>query len=176
MCLNDIQKNDRFAAIYDEYYERVYKYAYTLLLNRENAEDVTSDTFLSAYMNFGSFNAEKGTLGAWLTRIAHNRAVNLMRSSAYARRADLTDELVIPDTSDFTGHTEASETVLRLYALLSPEERELLNMRCVMELKDKEIAGISACVRRRSTSVTGGFWQNAASCWQTSYRRKQVYS
>ncbi len=31
-----------FEAVYDAYYDRVFKYAYTLLLKRHDAEDVTA--------------------------------------------------------------------------------------------------------------------------------------
>ena len=34
--------------MYEEYYDCVFRYAYTLLLNREDAEDVTSETFIAA--------------------------------------------------------------------------------------------------------------------------------
>ena len=46
------------------------------------------------------------------------------------------------ERADFTGASDASEAVLRLYARLSPEERDFLNLRYVMELKDKEIASL----------------------------------
>ncbi len=129
-----------FAAVYEAWYDRVFKYAYTLLLNRDDAEDVTADTFVAAYTNFGRYDAGKASVGTWLTRIAHNTAVNLMRSAAYARRTELPETWEAPDEgADFTGSVEAADTVLRLYAKLAPEERELLNMRCVMELRDREI-------------------------------------
>ena len=47
-------ERDSFAAIYDAYYDRIYKYAFTLLLNREDAEDVTADTFFAAYANIST--------------------------------------------------------------------------------------------------------------------------
>ena len=132
-----------FEEIYEKYYDRVYKYAFTLLLNKENAEDVTSETFLAAYANFGSYDETRASVATWLTRIAHNRAVNLMRSAEYSRRTELPENYEYPDPSDHIGQIEASDTVLRLYARLRPDERELLNMRCVMELKDREIAQLT---------------------------------
>lgn len=134
---------DSFDAVYERYYDRIYKYAYTLLLNREDAEDVTSDTFMSAYLHYDSYDAGRASVATWLTRIAHNRAVNLMRSAARAGRSELPEDWNPPDDRpDFTGSVEAADTVLRFYARLTPEERELLNLRCVMELKDREIAAL----------------------------------
>ncbi|MBQ9828040.1 MAG: RNA polymerase sigma factor [Lachnospiraceae bacterium] len=132
-------ERDSFAAIYDAYYDRIYKYAFTLLLNREDAEDVTADTFFAAYANISTYDPEKASMRTWLTRIAHNRAVNLVRSAAYSKREDLPEVPEDPGYADPAGQIAAAETVARLYALLKPEERELLNMRCIMELKDREI-------------------------------------
>ena len=47
-----------------------------------------------------------------------------------------------PESECFAGRLEAADTVLRLFAQLDPEERELLNLRYKAELKDKEIAAI----------------------------------
>lgn len=138
----DLNGRSDFEAIYDKYYDRVYKYAFSLLLNKEDAEDVTSETFLAAYTNFGCYDSKKASVATWLTRIAHNRAVNLMRSAAYSRRAELPEDFDLPDPVDHTVSAEASDIVLRLYSRLSPDERELLNMRYVMEMKDREIAGL----------------------------------
>lgn len=136
-------KQPGFETVYEMYYDRVYKYAYTILLNKEDAEDVTAETFLAAYRNYSRYDAEKASIATWLTRIAHNRAVNLRRSAAYAKRAEWTEALDrTSDGTDFTGRVENDDTVLRLYARLRPEERELLNMRYVMELKDREIGGL----------------------------------
>ena len=129
-----------FEAVYDAYYDRVFKYAYTLLLNRHDAEDVTAETFLTFLQRYQCRDPDNPGTAAYLTRVAHNRAVNLMTSFAYRKRTELPSELL--DEKDFPGSLDASDLVLRLYAKLKIEERELLNMRYVMELKDREIASL----------------------------------
>lgn len=129
-----------FERIYDNYYDRIYKYAYTILLNKEDAEDVTSETFVAAYVNYDSYDEAKASVVTWLTRIAHNRAVNLVRSAAYRKRAAMPENREFAAPGDFTEEIMSSEIILGLYAHLKPEEREFLNLRYVMELKDREIA------------------------------------
>ena len=132
-----------FDVIYEAYYDCVYKYAFTLLLNKEDAEDVTSETFCAAYMSFNRYDSEKASIATWLSRIVHNCAVDLMRSAAYSKRAEMPSKRDWEDPGqDFTEQVEASDMVLHLYAKLMPEEREFLNLRYVMELKDKEIASL----------------------------------
>ena len=159
--LGNKRRENTFESVFDAYYDRIYRYAYMLLLNKEDAEDVTSETFISAYANYSRYDAEKASVATWLTRIAHNRAVNLMRSPAYAKRAEIRGEQKKTYVSDFTGQVENADTVLRLYALLAPEERELLNLRCVMELKDREIA---ALLNLKEKTVNKRFHRLLAKC------------
>ena len=131
-----------FGAVYDAWYDRVYSYAYTILLNREDAEDVTADAFLAVCARYDQYDPSRGSVGTWLLRVAHNRAVDLLRSPYRSRRAELPEDWESPDGGDLAEEVETSDTLLRLYRRLKPEERELLNLRCVLELKFREIGGL----------------------------------
>jgi RNA polymerase sigma-70 factor (ECF subfamily) len=128
-----------FETVFEVYYDRVYKYAYTILLNRENAEDVVEETFLAAYVAYPGYDPARSSLATWLTRIAHNKAVNLVRSAAYRRETAMPEGLAdrSPSVQD-----EPRYTVLWLYARLTQEEREFLDLRYAMELSDKEITAL----------------------------------
>lgn len=127
-----------FETVLETYYDRIYKYAFTILLNRENAEDVVEETFLVAYAAYPGYDPARASLSTWLTRIAHNKAVNLVRSAAYLRETALPENLL--NSADL--QNEARNTVLWLYAHLTRQEREFLNLRCVMELSDQEVAAL----------------------------------
>ena len=133
-----------FEAVYEQYYDRIYHYAYTLLRKREDAEDVTEETFLAAYRHYHLYDPAKASLGTWLARIAHNQAVNLLHTPFYARREDLPEDYEVPDpdSGQFQGQLEAADLIMHLYGQLKPRERELLNLRYVTDLKDKEIASL----------------------------------
>lgn len=132
-----------FTLIYEKYYDRIYKYIYMMLMNREDAEDVVSDTFLRAYMHYDSFDPSLSSPATWLSRIAHNRALNHLRSSERRRRAVMPDFYEPTDPgADIRMAGEDREALLALYAELSEEEREFLNFRFVMELSDAEVAEI----------------------------------
>ena len=131
-----------FESVYETYYDRIYKYSYTLLLNKEDAEDVTADTFLLAYANYDRYDASKASVGTWLARIAHNRAVNMVRAAERTKRTEMPEFWDAADDEDVAESVVSTEMTLSLYASLTPEEREFLNLRYVMELKDGEIAAI----------------------------------
>ena len=130
-----------FGQVYEEYYNRVYKYTYTILMNREDAEDVVAETFMSAMAAYDSYDPQKASLATWLTRIAHNKAVTLVRSAQYRKKAEMPEYFDAPDPSgDGMSAMDDRETVLCLYSKLSSSEREFLNFRYAMDMKDSEIA------------------------------------
>ena len=129
-----------FEEVYETHYDRIYKYVYTILMNREDAEDVTAETFLSAYKHYKQYDEKKASVATWLTRIAHNSAVNLLRSAERTKRTEMPEYWEEASKEDLAEQAVESELMLTLYRQLNPEERSFLNMRYVMDLKDREIA------------------------------------
>ena len=131
-----------FEEIFENYYDRIYRYVYSILLNRENAEEVVSETFLAAYRAYHRYDPKVASPSTWLFRIAHNKTVDFVKSPAYSRVVPLSDEELHGGISDHTNDIEKRDMVERLYEKLSIEEREFLDMRYVMDLKDREVAEI----------------------------------
>ena len=129
-----------FEELFDTYYDRLYNYAYSLLLHREDAENIVSETFLAAYVSYDRYDPNIASPGTWLFRIAHNKAVDLVKSASYKRTEELPEDTDVQSHEDFTKDVETREEILYLYSRLSVEEREFLDMRYVMELKDAEVA------------------------------------
>ena len=133
-----------FASVYKEYYPKVYGYVYRILLHQQNAEDIVSETFYKALLSFDSYDESKGTLSAWLCRIAHHCAVNFLLSKTYRSGISmeaLMEEGRMPeearnDWQDGTAEWEAWEILRRL----SVKEREMLNYRYLLGMSNKEIA------------------------------------
>ncbi|MBR0379325.1 MAG: sigma-70 family RNA polymerase sigma factor [Mogibacterium sp.] len=139
--VRDAAKKPAFDQVYEENYDRVYKYTYSILLNREDTEDVVSNTFMAAYAAYDRYDPEKSSPATWLMRIAHNEAINLVRSAAYSKRTEMPEYYEVPDNSeDSVRGLEDKEAVLFLYSKLSISEREFLNMRYAMQMKDAEVA------------------------------------
>ena len=68
-----------FNVIVERYQSQVLNVAWRVVGSRASAEDVTQETFISAYRAIGKFRG--GSLRAWLFRIASNLGVDLLRSS-----------------------------------------------------------------------------------------------
>ena len=132
-----------FARVYEENYDKIYKYTYSILLNREDTEDVVSRTFVTAYAAWGTYDPARASAATWLMRIAHNKAIDLLRSSERTKRTELPEYYEPADTSENTiRDLEDREAVLYLYSRLSAGEREFLNMRYAIGMSDSEVAGL----------------------------------
>lgn len=131
-----------FETLYEAYYDKVFKYTYSILLNRENTEDVVSEAFIAAYQNYGRYDPCRSSPATWLTRIAHNMAVNFVKSAAYRRNETMPDSIDAESPEDEFGQIENADVVLRLYRRLTKAQREFLNLRYGMDLTDGEIADL----------------------------------
>ncbi len=68
-----------FEVIYAQHERQVYRYAYHLLGNRDDADDVKQETFLRAYQAIGRFRRD-ASLQTWLLRICGNLCRDKIRS------------------------------------------------------------------------------------------------
>jgi RNA polymerase sigma-70 factor (ECF subfamily) len=67
-----------FDRIYEDYYAQIYKYIFHLVGNREQADDLTQDTFFKAFRALPRMDANL-KVSAWLYRIATNTAYDALR-------------------------------------------------------------------------------------------------
>lgn len=65
-------------------------YAYRLLGNRKDTEDITQEVFLKMWTNAEKWNPEKSKLTTWLHRITHNLCIDYLRKHG---RTQLQDEI-----------------------------------------------------------------------------------
>ncbi len=69
---------DTFEKILAEHRDRVFSYAFYVLGNRQDAEDVTQDVFIRLWRNLGDIDLSRRK--SWIMSVAHNRCIDLARS------------------------------------------------------------------------------------------------
>ena len=67
-----------FTQLYEKFRRRIYSHIYRLLGNQEDADDVTQEVFVTAYLTWDGFYA-RDNLSGWLYRIATNLCIDLLR-------------------------------------------------------------------------------------------------
>jgi RNA polymerase sigma-70 factor (ECF subfamily) len=77
------------AALYDQYDRLVFSFVFHILNDAASAEEVTQDVFLRAWEAASKFQVGRGRVSSWLLAIAHNRAIDELRSRR-ARGAKVT--------------------------------------------------------------------------------------
>jgi RNA polymerase sigma-70 factor (ECF subfamily) len=130
---------NHFAEIVGRYERPIFAYLLRLLsFNRQDAEDVTAETFLKAFVNLRGFN-RRLKFSSWLYRIAHNEAVNLIKKKSKTYNIDVT-EVEIPTNIDFDKPNR--EDLEKILSRLSFDDRNLLTLFYLEELSIREIAEI----------------------------------
>ncbi len=81
---------DAFGAVYDAVVHRVYGIALRVIGDPHQAEEVAQETLIEVWRNAARFDATRGSASAWISTMAHHRAVDRVRSSSSSRRRDTT--------------------------------------------------------------------------------------
>jgi len=71
--------NDAFRVLVERHSRPLFRLAYRMTGNQQDAEDVVQDSFLRAYKQLARFD-ERASFGTWLYRIAVNCSLDLVRS------------------------------------------------------------------------------------------------
>lgn len=114
--------------------KRVFAVAYSLLKNREDAEDVVQDTFLRYFTDETQFESEEH-LRAWLLRVAVNRARDLLGSAVRRRSVPLDAEWDAPCFPN-----EESRELFYAVAELPESYRIVIHLHYYEDYSVKEIA------------------------------------
>jgi len=96
--LDRLEAGDRaaFTALYDRYAPIVYGIARRILNDPTQAEDVTQSVFTMLWTRPQAFAG--GSFGAWISRVARNAALDVVRSAAVrTREPEIPEDLVADD-------------------------------------------------------------------------------
>ncbi|MCE5207179.1 MAG: sigma-70 family RNA polymerase sigma factor [Chloroflexi bacterium] len=139
------QNPQAFAVIYDRYVNQIYRYLLSHVGNSTEAQDMTSQVFLSALDRFSSYQ-HKGHFAAWLFTIARHKWMDYFRQDH--RELPLEAVANLPSKEDPHLDTLNREEILmirRAVFELPEEDQELIRLRFVARLNFAEIALILGC-------------------------------
>lgn len=117
-----------FEEIVERYSPKAMRLALKITRNREDAQDVLQDTFVSVYKNIDSFRGDSA-LSSWIYRICTNFALMKLRGRKHEGQSDSIDENPNMDIEKLSEHSHMendwSEKAEKL--LLKKELREKID-------------------------------------------------
>ncbi len=134
----------KLASLYEEYYDKIVRYAYVRIGDRTEAEDIAGDVFLKALESLESYKERGIPMQAWLFRIAHNLVVDHFRKITKRRTVPIDTVQIESDANPVT-MTEKNielERVASVMGQLTQEQRAVLGLRFFGGLTSKEAGGI----------------------------------
>lgn len=128
-----------FEALYDGYHRLVYGIALRILGDVAGAEDVTQAVFLKLWSSPNLFAT--GNFGAWIARVARNRALDVVRSRTVRAESEMPQVMPVDDALEDVAfaHIDA-ESVRNALAQLPQEQRKLIELGFFGGVTHEEIA------------------------------------
>ena len=149
-----------FAEVYEHYAAGLYRLAYSILLDSEDAEDVLQEAFIYAFRSLDRYDPERGEFHTWLYTITVSRCRNMRRRKVLptidlGRLLSLGQEPSAP-------HQHTPEAALARSGVrdalgealhtLSPRLREAVALRYGQGLTFREMAAILGCPQKTAES------------------------
>jgi RNA polymerase sigma-70 factor (ECF subfamily) len=138
----------------DRYKQQVYFLALDLTGNHHDAEDLSQEVFMKAFISIQGFRGDS-KLSSWLHRITVNTFIDQKRKSSFRifqlqqKAKDKDDEFLDPepvysgpDPHQSLEQKRLQDDIRNAMAILSPQQKSVFVLRHYQELPLKEIAEI----------------------------------
>lgn len=125
------------------YYDDIYAYVYRQTQNREDAMDLTQESFLAALRSLHAYDARKAGFRTWLYHIASHKVIDMKRR--HKVQYFPIDDYEIEDERDFVEDIQNRELMREIEQLVSqmePDVQEVFRLRVYGEYPFPEIAAV----------------------------------
>jgi RNA polymerase sigma-70 factor (ECF subfamily) len=144
------------AAIYHQFVQLIYRLAYGVLLDQQDAEEVVQDTFAYAFQSLKRYDPTRSAFRTWLYTIAMSRCRN-------KRRRKWLPTITLADIAEWPASLEpppeaiaeannTRDAVTAALHKLSPKLREAIVLRYFDGLSYREMAEVLACPQKTAES------------------------
>ncbi len=134
---------EAFAQLYEEHFNKIYRYIYLRLGNQAEAEDLTQEVFVKILKAIGSYKWRNLPFTSWLFRIAHNQVIDYLRKESKVEKVALEDDVASFDERNPELIVEQNleiEELIGNIKKLSPAQHEVISLRFGSELSVAEVA------------------------------------
>lgn len=131
------------AALYDRYGRLVFSVALRVVQDHGAAEEITQDVFLRCWRNAERYQPSQGSLVSWLLSIAHNRAIDELRSRrGKDQRREISNLTILPQATFDAGFDDAllRTEIQQALQTLPPAQRDVIELIFWGGLTRREVA------------------------------------
>jgi RNA polymerase sigma factor (sigma-70 family) len=154
LLANPDEQEKAFRVILKVYKEKLYYHVRKIVIDHDDADDVTQDAFIKIWRNLDKFRGD-AKLYTWLYRIATNEALTFLQKKKKDKGISIDDNEMLVATLEssksdtYMGGEEIEMKLQKALLLLTDKQRVVFNLKYFEEMKYEEIAEIT------ETSVGG---------------------
>ncbi|MFC1865433.1 ECF subfamily RNA polymerase sigma factor, BldN family [Chloroflexota bacterium] len=140
------QQHDQeaFARLYEEYFDKIYRYIAFKIGNRVEAEDMTQQVFVKALHSISSYKWRGLPFSAWLFRIAHNQVVDHLRKKTRRQVVSLNESLISSGDNphNITEKKMDIEKLMKAARELTAAQQDVIHLRFSGDLPIAQVSKI----------------------------------
>lgn len=130
------QRNQQaFKVFYNSYYKLVFYQAYSILNNKEDAEDASQNTFIKFIKNIESINLD-ASLKSIITHLAKNEAIDIYRKNQ--RKKEVCDDTLLVNASSLDDNKKI--TIDFIQSILDQNSSKIVILKILYSYSFQEIA------------------------------------
>ncbi len=135
---------EAFAQLYEENFDKIYRYIALKVGNRMEAEDLTQQVFMKALKSIASYKWQDVPFSAWLYKIAHNQAIDYLRKKNRQPEYELNEDITPAEDNPYrTVELKLDlQQLARAIKKLTPLQQEVLALRFSCEMPIAQVAGV----------------------------------
>lgn len=147
---------DSFNILVNKYELMILKYVYSLLKDKEAAEDITQEVFITVYNKLYTYNS-KYKFSNWIIQIAKNKSIDYVRKYRRVYEANLEEVQELksqsPSPEEQAEFNEVRRLIMVFIDTLGETDKQIILLRYTQELTFLDIAEVldisESAVKRR---------------------------
>ncbi len=145
--IKQAQKGDKeaYGQLYDHYIAPIYRFVLVKVTDKDEAQDLTHEVFLSAWQNLKNYKHQGFPFSSWLYQIARNKVIDHYRTKKIHSDVYELDEDLVKVVGAVESNLDiglAMDHVKTALSRLSEEQQDVIVMKFIEDLSNEEIANI----------------------------------
>lgn len=134
--------SEALSILIDKYKDIAYNLALSIVKNKENAKDITQDSFLKVLENIKRFRNES-KFSTWLYRIVYNQSINFNKKINYLNSIEHEPAMIYEYSENDDYQDEEFQELYKAIDLLKDTEKNIIMLFYLADKSVKEISHIT---------------------------------